>query len=397
MSRPDPTYRLHKASGQAFVQFKGKRHYLGKHDSPASRERYHAILAELHGQPDQVPQSLGAPGGALSVNELILAYVRHAESYYRSDGSRSNSLSNIRHAVRRLKELCGTTPSHQFGPIALDSIRQDMIGQGLSRKYINDTSDWIKRVFRWGVARELVPSSVYEALRALEGLKKNRSGAREPEPVRPVDPTDVEAVLAYVAPPVAAMIRIQQLTGVRSDNLTAMREADIDAAGDVWVFRPPKHKSEHRGCDMAIPLGPKVQAIIREFLSPDRKPNDYLFSPAEAKAWHNVQMRRARKTAVQPSQVDRRKQKPTRKPGQRYSTGTYRNAVKYGIARARNAGAPVKHWFPHQLRHSLGTEIRREYGLEEAQLLLGHSRCDVTQLYAEKNLKRAIEIAMERG
>jgi hypothetical protein len=29
--RPDPKYRHHHESGQAFVQIKGKRHYLGVH------------------------------------------------------------------------------------------------------------------------------------------------------------------------------------------------------------------------------------------------------------------------------------------------------------------------------------------------------------------------------
>ena len=35
-----PKYRHHKGSGQAFVQVKGHRHYLGKWDSPKSKEAY---------------------------------------------------------------------------------------------------------------------------------------------------------------------------------------------------------------------------------------------------------------------------------------------------------------------------------------------------------------------
>ena len=37
-----PKYRLHKTSGQALVQIRGKRIYLGKHGTPESRERYRA-------------------------------------------------------------------------------------------------------------------------------------------------------------------------------------------------------------------------------------------------------------------------------------------------------------------------------------------------------------------
>ena len=39
-------------------------------------------------------------------------------------------------------------------------------------------------------------------------------------------------------------------------------------------------------------------------------------------------------------------------------------------------------WSPNRLRHAAATEIRREVGLEEAQIILGHSRADVTQIYA---------------
>jgi hypothetical protein len=42
-----PKYRRHKGSGQAFVQIKGRRHYLGKWDSADSKERYAAFVAEL--------------------------------------------------------------------------------------------------------------------------------------------------------------------------------------------------------------------------------------------------------------------------------------------------------------------------------------------------------------
>jgi len=42
-----PSYRLHKASGQAFVELGGRRIYLGKHGSKASREEYERQIAEM--------------------------------------------------------------------------------------------------------------------------------------------------------------------------------------------------------------------------------------------------------------------------------------------------------------------------------------------------------------
>jgi site-specific recombinase XerC len=57
----------------------------------------------------------------------------------------------------------------------------------------------------------------------------------------------------------------------------------------------------------------------------------------------------------------------------------------------------VHRWVPNQLRHSAATEIRRQFGVEGAQIMLGHSSADVTQIYAERDLAKGIEIARRIG
>jgi integrase len=47
------------------------------------------------------------------------------------------------------------------------------------------------------------------------------------------------------------------------------------------------------------------------------------------------------------------------------------------------------YWHPHQLRHAAATEIRRRFGIEAAQSVLGHSSLKMTELYAEKNADAA--------
>ena len=54
-------------------------------------------------------------------------------------------------------------------------------------------------------------------------------------------------------------------------------------------------------------------------------------------------------------------------------------------------------WSPNRLRHTAATEIRRTFGLEAAQVALGHSQADVTQIYAEKDLTLAAEVARKIG
>jgi site-specific recombinase XerC len=62
-----------------------------------------------------------------------------------------------------------------------------------------------------------------------------------------------------------------------------------------------------------------------------------------------------------------------------------------GVAESPPAG------HPNQLRHSYATKVRKEHGLEAAQVLLGHSKADVTQVYAERNSALAAKVAAEIG
>jgi hypothetical protein len=52
-----PKYWHYKPKGLAVVRIDGRDHYLGKYDSPESREKYHRLVAEWlngSGQPDSL-------------------------------------------------------------------------------------------------------------------------------------------------------------------------------------------------------------------------------------------------------------------------------------------------------------------------------------------------------
>jgi site-specific recombinase XerC len=49
------------------------------------------------------------------------------------------------------------------------------------------------------------------------------------------------------------------------------------------------------------------------------------------------------------------------------------------------------------LRHTFATRVRKQHGLEAAQVLLGHSRADVTQVYAERDEQLAATVATKIG
>jgi integrase len=103
-----------------------------------------------------------------------------------------------------------------------------------------------------------------------------------------------------------------------------------------------------------------------------------------------------------------RKRRPKRKPGERYDTHAYNHAVRYGCAAAfpppeglDEAGRKrwrVSHrWHPHQLRHTAATRLRKEFGLDVAQVVLGHATPAVTQVYAERDVAAAKEVMRKVG
>lgn len=388
--KPVPAYRLHKQSGQAIVtvSLNGTRKdmLLGRYDSPESKAEYGRVLKSLES---------GALGGAapadITVNELCLGYWKHAETYYRhADGTPTSELSDLKYAIRAFREVYGETPAREFGPLAFKTLRERMVKKGWARSTVNDQCGRVKRVVRWAVENELLPADRWEALRAVVGLASGRTTARDPEPIQPVEEAHFRAALPFVRRQVRALLELLALTGMRPAEGCAIRPCEIDRTGAVWVYRPGHHKTKHKGKSRVVPLGKQAQALLNAF-APDA-PEEFYFSPAKANAEKLAEARSKRKTKVQPSQVSRAKENPQHQPGRKYTPHGIEVAVRRACVRAQ-----VPHWHPNQLRHLFATKVRHAYDLEAAQVLLGHSRADVTQVYAEKNLALAAKVAAEIG
>jgi integrase len=413
-----PRYRLHKQSGQAVVSLpRGNGQYhdvlLGPFDTEEGKREYTRVINEWLANGQRVLPPVAS--AELSVNELILQFWHHAEKHYRhADGTPTSELADYKLSLRPLKELYGHTPAKDFGPLALKAVRNRMVsavnprtGLPWCRKSINQRIDRIKRLFKWGVGEELVPSALLQGLQAVKGLQKGRTEAREPEPIKPVPPEYVEATLPFLRPQLAAMVQLQLLTGMRPGEVCAMRTIDLDTRGAVWIYRPKDHKTAWRGKERLIAIGPKAQEVLRPWLRLNLE--EYLFQPREAEAQRDAERHARRKTPLTPSQRSRRKkQNPKRAPSVRYSVGTYGRAIERAAAKADalahqdNPSARVDQvlvpaWNPNQLRHNHGTDVRRRYGLEAAQVSLGHSHAAVSEIYAEKNQALAVKIAAEIG
>jgi hypothetical protein len=179
-----------------------------------------------------------------------------------------------------------------------------------------------------------------------------------------------------------------------------------DRTGDVWIYTPERHKTEHHDRRRTIFIGPRGQAILRPYLLRDEQ--TCCFQPVDSERKRLAIMRKNRKTPVQPSQVNRRKRRPRRKPGNRYAVGSYRQAIARACDLAfpvpddlpveqRDAWRKAHRWSPNRLRHAAASQIRKKFGLEAAQVALGHATADVSQIYAQRDERLGVEVARQIG
>jgi integrase len=397
-----PSYRRH-SSGQAVVTVRtqggGRKDILlGPWDTPQSREEYARILLVLstHQGLYPTPGSAAPAEDGLTVNELILAFWKYAEGHYGDD---SKELRQYRYSLRPLRQMYGSQPAKNFTPKCLKAVRQRMADLGWCRSVINRRLTRIKTVFSWAVSEELVPSSAAHGLREVKGFRKGENGVREREPAAPAFGEDVAKVLPHCTRPVAAMLELQWLTGMRSGEVRIMRTMDIDHGNpECWQYRPGSdagphglHKNAWRSQDRVIPLGPKCIVVLTPWLRPD-DPTAYLFQPRAAVEDRNAKRRGERKTPRQPSQLARkRKQRPKRAPGECYTDESYPRAVARACAKAG------VRFHPYALRHGRKMDVERAEGAEAARCVLGQKTIQSTQHYGKIDLGRAAEVMARLG
>ena len=374
---------LRKCNNRGFVELNGQRIYLGPWSAPETEAAYERTIAEWLCNKRVLKVSISE----LTIADLCLDYWLHSVEYYQKpDGSPTSTLGNIKRALKPLNALYGDTLADTFGPSSLRTLRNYWIDLDLSRRTVSYYTELIKRCFKWAVANERVRVEVYQALTTLEPLRKNRSKARETDPIKPIPQSHIDAVQPYVSSQVWALIQLQLFTGTRAGELLKLRSCDLDTTGTVWSAELSEHKTSYRGKTRTIYFGPKAQAILKPFMQV-KGLQEPLFSPKDAENERYALSPTHRRPNQQKSPL-----KTSRSVGEYYTTDSYRRAINRAC---KKAGVPA--WTPHQLRHNAATYIRKEFGLEAAQVILGHSRADVTQLYAEIDEMKAINIIKEVG
>ena len=418
-----PSYRLHRPSGQAVVTLSGKDFYLGpwsESKTAPSRKLYDRKIAEwlIAGRVDRNGQAATA---AFTIAELVNAF-RKSRAY-------PPSQQDAYFAVMKLLIASyGREPVVDFGSVEALVVRAEMEKAGWKRRTINQRVAKLKEIFRWGLEREMVPADQFTKIESLRGLRYYQTDAADSAEVQPVAIEHVEACCRFMAPTVAAMVRLQLYAGMRAGEMCAMKTGEIDTTDPTcWVYRPATHKTKRRGKIREIALGRKAIEILQPMLLPDL--SEYIFSPARADAERRATRTANRITPLTPgrnSPGTNRLENPVRKPGVKYDTDSYRRAIEYAthqafpppatLARKRGennaayrtrlgptawsklkAHRKAHHWHPHQLRHTFGTLVINQFTELHAQKALGQSTTQATRIYAKLSLDKAKEVARKIG
>jgi hypothetical protein len=200
----------------------------GEHRGKESTAEYDRICNVLRSNAGRLPET---KNGALdlTIAELVLRYMEdHASSCYRDPATRepTTELGCLKFAFKPLNRLFGQLPMVEFDSLKLETLQQAMAtgswltekerrkrqktGQRLTmaRTTINRHVERIKRLFRWGCAKKLVPADLRVNLEAVASLKQGRSAARETDVVAPVEVHVVEKTLPHMTPVVADTVRL---------------------------------------------------------------------------------------------------------------------------------------------------------------------------------------------
>ena len=386
MSNQIPKLCFHKSTQRFYIWVDGKRVYLGKGESASKvpdpiQRIYKRAIAKWAVDEPVMPQILPED---LTILELVDSFLDWADKEY----PKSNEADCLELSTRTLCNLFGETAANKFGPMKLGAYQQALVDEGkLTRQGINKRVNHIRRIFNWAVSREVVPFVLAHSLTTVRPLRQGRTTAPEAREIPPVPDEVVRATLQYLPPPLAAMVSVQRLTGMRPGEVCRLTMDQINRSNpECWIYGPKHHKTAWRGKDRRIVLDKASMEFLQPWLREDDKP---LFSPAQRVAAMNAEKRTRRRTKVQPSQMSRAKENPRKKAGEAYTPDSYGNCIKAACEKHK-----IPHWSPNQLRKANGQEVRDRFDLSHAQAVLGHADARTTAThYAREDLRKATRVA----
>lgn len=331
--------------------------------------------------PYDVVKEIINPSKTTTVGELVRAYKQRAERELRQtrDGLESPDLIKIRRAEAFLAPYVSWKVT-SFGPDQLRKVQKALVNheyvhgkktKHYTRRGINDTINYIKAIWKWGLGRQLVKIENVQSLEEVKPLSMGQDNVHENRKRKRVTEEEFDKVVSVVSPIIGDMLKLVWYTAMRPYEVCDMKPSDIlKDDPDCWIYIPGReespfgnHKTTRFERVRVIPLTKESQEILMPRLRRLER-SEYVFKPADAPRIVNKKIRN------------------------RYDHNSFCRAVKRGCKRA---GVDV--FVPYDLRRTTATGTRAILGKEAAKVLLGHTKTDTTDIYLLDEVQEAMKVA----
>lgn len=354
--KPPIPYPKRHPSGQAFVAADKKLreaygllkrfYYFGVFGTDRANEKYQAWRCELAGHP--------APSKARSgclVHELI---ERYRQDHPEIAAGRSG-LSAINVIQSELGTL-GVMRTGDYGPLAFQEHRKQLLASATRcARQVNDLMQFVQRIFKWGVSKQLVSLETWSMLKTVERLKPHES-PKKTKRRAPVPATIVAASLPCLSEHCADMVRLIVATKARPGEIASLRADEISKSYQArpgwWFAEKTKHKTSNKGKKRWLEFPPETHHILERYWPEDGMGFLFPSKQSRGKCLH-------------------------------YQVTGLRAHISH-MTRLHN----LPHWFPYQLRHLSLTDIAGKEGLEAAKKAGGQSS-DAIHFYIHEPPRRA--------
>jgi integrase len=348
-----------------------------------------------------------SPSQVTTVGELLDKYHVYAK---KTTGSTKNSVEHpdlqFTKRVQKFLKPYHLWPIGDFGPDELLDVQNALVNyqyaQGNKKKRytrggVNDVVKWIRKIWKWGMGRQIITAEQVQGLEEVKPLKMGKTKAPDRPRRARVSEEEFRKVVDAVSSVVGDMLQLIWHTAMRPYEVCDMRPFDIlcDNA-DCWLYIPGrdetpvgKHKTTRFERVKVIPLASRCQKILNPRIG-DFNSREHIFSPQEAMQESREKKSANRKTPLKYGNrpgTNRRKH-PMVNPGEKYNHHSLRNACKRGCVRAG-----VEVFVPYDLRRSIATGARSILGKEAAKVLLGHTRTDTTDIYLLEEVQETMKVA----
>jgi integrase len=364
---PVPSYLLDSRTGRGFVRWSDRKTkkrrvkvFSGEFGSPESKAAYRIWVQQFDARVETSKiRTERQRIRDLSVAELCERWV---EDYVERFGEKSGNTRNARAAALAACERHAATMCRDFTAGDLAAIRDLLVSRGrLVRDGVNRQIYAIRRMFKWGRERSIVPAEVVADLEVVRGVAMGR-GLESSDPPT-ADPKAVDAIIADLEhrnPRAARIIGFLRWTGCRPSEAYRARVAWLDQEARRLVI--PAQVSKTRRPRIIALNAPAIE--ILQAAIPDRgriNPGEIIFLSTKGKPY------------------------------------TASGILQAMTKTAKRIGVPPQ--TPYSLRRLAATEVLHATSSEtEAAALLGHStRSRIVERYTRDRASIADRAAQHVG